>query len=318
MSSTGEQPLLANEERTSSSRFRKKHLLISFGVVATLALLGCLLKPSEPEYAFGMVPRARRAGSVQLNTNSDLRGAALGPTNATNILGELNSQCWNFPGGTCNVEECLPFRKATCTSNGLVWRICTCPTGCAGADFACHDTEYTKVADDFQLTNSHWPGQNLYISTFFTFSQLRVSTSSTDTFSLHELPGKNSKDGLKRYMLASTSSPDYVVALMGNKAANVVPYPGMSLFEVDAVNQLMDPTLVFWIVCKPKSGAKGLQFGVLSQDGYYIWAYVHTGSWLVYGWFHSLWGAPDDRAQWTPDKSLLEDYITDECPEDNN
>jgi len=317
MSSTIGQPLLENEERTYSSRIRKKHFLIAFGVVSTLMLLGCLLKQSEPERAFGLVPRHRRAGSAQLMSGSDLRGAALGSTNATDLLGERNSQCWNFPGGTCNVHDCLPFRRATCTSHALVFHICSCPTGCAGADFACHDTDYTKVADKFQLTNSHWPDQHLYVPTFFAYNQLRVSTTSTDTFSLHEVPGKNSKDGLKRYMFASTSSPDYVVALRANKADDITGLPSTNEFEVDVIHELSDPTWVFWIVCKPKSGAKGLQFGVLSSDGYYVWAYVHTGSWLVYGWFHSVWGAPDDRAQWIPDSTSLEESITDECPENN-
>eukprot|EP00928_Gymnodinium_smaydae_P053652 TRINITY_DN37593_c0_g1_i1.p1 TRINITY_DN37593_c0_g1~~TRINITY_DN37593_c0_g1_i1.p1 ORF type:complete len:351 (-),score=47.03 TRINITY_DN37593_c0_g1_i1:64-1044(-) len=319
-----QQPLLNSEPATASRCGRPKLLLAALGSLSVcLVLVATSLPQPGQELSVVMVPRAGSAGNA---------GADEASAKPVGLWGQhfhsLDKKCWSFTGGTCNVYGCNAERNATCVRPGLVFAYCDCPDGCAGPDGACHNEDNKLVTGEFTLTNVKWSDQHLYVPSFVLYNQLRTSAKGEDTeqykFQLYRVPGK-SPDGLQRYMLASESNPDYVVSMQDNWNAFVPSIPGQSVYKTnvikgagrgsDGMPHVILPQAVMWVVCRPKRGT-GLQIGVAlptygSDVQVYVWMYMHTGSWMTFGWVQTWWGEPDARARWTAEPPI---DVVDECP----
>uniref|UniRef100_A0A7S4RZR7 Uncharacterized protein n=1 Tax=Alexandrium monilatum TaxID=311494 RepID=A0A7S4RZR7_9DINO len=239
-----------------------------------------------------------------------LRAAgALNASAAVDLAAGYTRECWTYTGGTCNVQECKAYRKAVCTRSG-VFKLCTCGSGCAGADTACHPERNKLVAEDIPLESAYYPGYYLRVPTTIGFSQVRVSRTLDDAarFSLWRVPGE--ADGVKRYLIGPKEYPDYVleVANTGQLIGSdfkVIDSDPSSYFSFSGGSA--NPAFTFWDVCKV-NGHVRLGAGISSN---LLWAYSHMGTWLIYAWDQAVWGSPDERAEWKVDASVLE--ALDDC-----
>eukprot|EP00927_Polykrikos_kofoidii_P035229 TRINITY_DN2980_c0_g1_i1.p1 TRINITY_DN2980_c0_g1~~TRINITY_DN2980_c0_g1_i1.p1 ORF type:complete len:340 (-),score=37.37 TRINITY_DN2980_c0_g1_i1:140-1084(-) len=280
--------------------------------VCSVAAVGVILWAGMELESPGLVlvPAPR---STLLKRDSALRGqsaSSAANTSLANVvpieLAELSSvNCWKDTGGTCNIQQCLGWRRATCDRSGLIHH-CNCPDGCVGADFSCHDGRNEMISSGFQLTNGRWPTSYLYEPVSSFFNQLRVGGPGLgdNHFALHEVPGMH--NGRKKYMMSSVKFPDHLLAMKPTGKLIGSAWKGV---DVKSAN----PIFLLWTVCRPRNyDGPNLQFGIGNDEYKYAWIYVHSFSYLVYGWVESLWGSPDDRAQWTPSVHL--DATFDECP----
>jgi len=136
-----------------------------------------------------------------LNSMSLLEGNRLRKQNAKL---HANIDCLTNTGGTCVVQNCLEWRGPTNCS----WGGCYCQPGhCAGSDGKCYSKTYGTLLDRFRIRNVRWPDMYLYVSWFWFWNKLYVSSdgaTSAGEFNLKELP-----DG--DFILLSSLYPDYMI-----------------------------------------------------------------------------------------------------------
>merc|ERR1711920_402874 len=217
------------------------------------------------------------------------------------VVVPYSNQCYGFTGGTCLSKPCDAFRNAKCVDAK-----CVCARSCTGADGQCRTQSYRKVAGGFTLTNKRFSRSWLYFQTLSLLSQLKVAAEprwffgGQQLFDLYELPG--TIDGKKQYFLASTKWPSWVAAI---RPTGSVLTGSVSLFGLYALNLVhtiapWDPQQLTLQVCSMKKLGyeKEIMIGRTSVATHRTeWAYVHHGSWFVYGW--ALSQDPGDEGYWT-------------------
>mmetsp|Transcript_48682 Transcript_48682/g.106033 ORF Transcript_48682/g.106033 Transcript_48682/m.106033 type:complete len:356 (+) Transcript_48682:120-1187(+) len=119
---------------------------------------------------------------------------------------ENSLMCLTNTGGTCWMQDCHPWRGATC-----IWNVCRCTIGtCAGADGKCYAQQNKVDQDPVRFRNVAWPDRQLAMDRWSVrtvsdpgFGQAPTVAPETE-FILVRLP-----DG--EPMLASKASPGYVL-----------------------------------------------------------------------------------------------------------
>mmetsp|Transcript_68360 Transcript_68360/g.190725 ORF Transcript_68360/g.190725 Transcript_68360/m.190725 type:complete len:310 (+) Transcript_68360:77-1006(+) len=215
------------------------------------------------------------------------------------------STCYGFTGGSCATRDCDASRNAVCAEAK-----CVCKSGCTGVDGVCRDETYTKVGSDFTLVNVKYNWQGLYMQRFGVLGQLMTSAApdslffGSNKFDLFELPGRIK--GHKEYLLTSKIWPNWVASI---RTTGSVLSGSASLWGLYALNLYhtiapWDPqSLVVRICSMEKHGYKNaIMIGSPGATGRSIKAYLHHGSWFVYGW--DLSADPGEGGYWTVDKNL--------------
>lgn len=261
-------------------------------------------------------PEASSLGGASLASAARGAPAAAPARNASFV--DLDSptydvKCFAYTGGTCVTEACNAERKAECVSGK-----CVC-SGCAGADGTCHDDTNKLVASGFYLKNAKYDQYKMYFQRVSTFGQLSTTKMwsslnfDQDKFSIYELPGKG-EDGKPEYFLGSYKWSDYVV---GFKATTGTAFSPFAAYAVDLNKKgkllsIWGPSNIMLNVCRVNKASYqgGLQIGAkISATGGNIWAYVHGGSWFVYGSLSS----PGEGGIWYPDPPLPATAQIPEC-----
>jgi hypothetical protein len=185
-----------------------------------------------------------------------------------------SASCYTYTGGNCNLHTCDVSRGATC-ENGK----CLCEAACAGADGKCHQGETNMlVATDFTLTNVFWPKYSMYFQGASAMGQLKTTNSYSwlnlekDKFTLYRMPGPSN---MTRFMLGSVAYPSYV-ARIGLTVGTAISGHG---FYATELSEGKGPDVLASSVCYD-SAKNAIMLG--NKAGTY-WAYVHRGSWLVFG-----------------------------------
>lgn len=222
----------------------------------------------------------------------------------TEMMWRGRASCLKYTGGTCNVQDCYSWRDAACERSGLVHH-CNCQGGCVGADFKCHNSQNKLVRRGFHLSNGYWPDSYMYVPLSKYLWSLRVGNFGTgdNSFILFEVPGQVA--GSKKYTMSSLDFPARKIAMDTDRMLG-------DFYKVNDVGS-DNPAHLLWTICRPQ-GHTGpyLQIGTQDEHGGFVWAYVHSFSYIVYGWPQTLWGPPDTRAQWLP--STLLGMRFDHCP----
>eukprot|EP00927_Polykrikos_kofoidii_P034655 TRINITY_DN2935_c0_g2_i1.p1 TRINITY_DN2935_c0_g2~~TRINITY_DN2935_c0_g2_i1.p1 ORF type:complete len:318 (-),score=19.15 TRINITY_DN2935_c0_g2_i1:45-998(-) len=279
------------------------------GLVFGAILVGCTFMATR-RCRNGLVlgPTRRSASSIVSHAVSRSK-TRIETSNASNIVapteltGRGRASCLKFTGGTCNVKGCYSWRHAACERSGLLHH-CNCPGGCVGADFSCHNSQYRLIRQGFHLSNGRWPDSYLYVPLSRFLHSLRVGSIHTgdNRFILFEVPGE--LDGLKKYTISSSLFPGRQIAMV----PDVLPGDYYNIDDVESE----DPMRLLWTICRPRGhSGPNVQIGTRRQ-GYFVWAYVHSFSYIVHGWPESVWGPPDIRAQWRPSIPLGMKF--DDCP----
>lgn len=124
-----------------------------------------------------------------------------------------------------------------------------------------------------------------------------------DLFTLHRVPGNDSA-----FMLGSKKWPGYAVAMRQTEGTAL---SAMGMYEVKLSTRIApwNPSTVMLQVCslKKKTGQPHVKIGSLGRHGIPVWAYVHHGSWLVYG---SL-SDPGEGGHWIPEPPFEEGALPD-------
>lgn len=169
---------------------------------------------------------------------------------------------------------------------------CACPDGCLGADGNCYQQENKVIAKDFTIKNMKWPDNKMYVQRLSVFNQMKTTGFSStynlgqDLFTLYELPG--TLEGYKEYFLASSKWPDYVVAI-DTTGGTAVSLWGAYAVSLTKNHQPWNLRNVMMRVCSVRN--KGYPNAVmigssLKQAGSAVWAYIHSGSYFVYGYWY--------------------------------
>jgi len=240
-------------------------------------------------------------------------------TNETLVLlsGEapkFDATCFAFTGGTCLAGGCDASRNAECISGK-----CVC-AGCAGADGVCYKKQNKEVAKGFVLRNAKYEHYKMYFQRMSTFGQLSTTRLSTwmnmeqDKFNLYEIPAK-SKEGFTEYFLVSAKWPDYVVGMKATTGTAISPFAAyaVNLENKASVLDVWGPDNVMMRVCQmpeTSSYSGAIQVGASLTGGTTIWAYIHHGSWLVYGSVSS----PGPGGLWIPDPPIPKGILPN-CPQ---
>jgi hypothetical protein len=221
---------------------------------------------------------------------------------------QYNNFCYAFTGGTCAVDPCKDFRKASCVQGK-----CICTTedeskpSCTGVDGTCQSGVYEKVAEAVSFTNVYWPSQTLYMQKMSVFAQAATSSwtasllGNSAQFDIHELPGRINGTDKKMYFVTSAKWTTFTMAMRPTTGTALSPF---GLFTVNLDSKLLpyDPDgVVIHLCAMTKAGFAGNIMiespGTLATLGLVTKAYIHTGSWLVYG---SPLEDPGTGAYWTP------------------
>jgi len=208
----------------------------------------------------------------------------LPPQNAS-LMEEMfsaNAKCFGYTGGSCVTEHCAPYRHAQCHVGK-----CICKSGCAGADGKCYQQHNRLVAKGVLLRNAKYHHYKMYFQRMSTFGQMKTTSASSwmnmdqDKFDIYEVPG--SQFGHKEYFLASSKWSDYVLGMKATTGTAISPFGtyAVNLNKKGGVLDTWGPTNIMLRVCETATGA--LQIGAKMADANTIWAYVHHGSWYVYG-----------------------------------
>mmetsp|Transcript_143889 Transcript_143889/g.460602 ORF Transcript_143889/g.460602 Transcript_143889/m.460602 type:complete len:301 (+) Transcript_143889:84-986(+) len=214
------------------------------------------------------------------------------------------AKCFSDTGGTCATEACDADRGAQCASGK-----CICQGGCTGADGNCHPEENKVVATNFVLANAKFEGYKMFFKRVTTFGQMsttRLPSSfnmDQDKFDLYQLPGSDA--GTKEFFLVSSKWSDYVLGFKATTGTALSPFAAYAVDLAKKVDQTVDVWGVSNIMLKicavsPAEYAPtgGVRIGaVLPATDSTIWAYIHHGSWLVYGSMTK----PGDDGIWFPD-----------------
>jgi len=143
-------------------------------------------------------------------------------------------------------------------------------------------------------------------------SQLKTSAAPSITFgggqysNLYEMPGV--VKGKKQYFLSSNKWPTWVAAIRTTGSILSASVSVYGLFGVSLVHSIApwDPQGIDLQVCSLKRTgyANEVMIGSSGASGRTEWAYVHHGSWFVYGW--GLSQDPGEGGYWTvSDPSIL-------------
>mmetsp|Transcript_95648 Transcript_95648/g.241061 ORF Transcript_95648/g.241061 Transcript_95648/m.241061 type:complete len:340 (-) Transcript_95648:169-1188(-) len=212
------------------------------------------------------------------------RAERLAPRNAS-LLEEMYStsaKCFSYTGGSCISEHCAPYRHAQCHLGK-----CICQDGCAGADGKCYSQQNRLVAKGVLLRNGKYKHYKMYFQRMSTFGQMKTTRASSwmnmaqDKFDIYEVPGSDS--GHKEYFLASSKWSDYVLGMKATTGTALSPFAAYAV-NLDKKGGVLDtwgPTNIMLRVCETATGM--VQVGAKMADANTIWAYVHHGSWYVYG-----------------------------------
>lgn len=285
-------------------RFHKVALFVS-AFTATLIVavsLSAYAKPNRHQYQIGMTPK--RGFNLGFQEQSAL---------PTQLTAGYDDTCWTYTGGTCNVNACDAYRNATCTRVGVV-HYCLCPTGCVDSAFSCTSERNERVASGIEFWQA---GYKLYAPK--SFQQLKVGRDYTMqmawravpnfNFDVYQVPGDR-----VRYMINPTNYLDYTLSLtttsqVAGSLWGVFDTKPDSIFSGASA----DPLFMFWIICRAQNGNVRLGIDTTpGAQGAYIWAYVHSASYFVYGWVEAIWGAPDGRGEWSTDATFASKL--DPCP----
>ncbi|CAK9024644.1 unnamed protein product [Durusdinium trenchii] len=214
-------------------------------------------------------------------------------------MGSLAATCYGFTGGTCAYASCSSFRMAMCDAGK-----CMCPHGCAGADGRCYQSPNMVVASSFILTNVKYPKYRMYFKRVTTWGQMGTSSMPSfsffgaDLFDLYRVPGLF--DGKALFMIASHKWPSYVLAIRATTGTALSPFGTYSV-ELKDTSAPWKPEDIMLRVCSMASYGKPNAIMIGSAGAVKtIWAYVHMGSWSVYGSMSS----PGDGGGWMPNPPI--------------
>lgn len=280
-------------------------------VVVAAAVAGLILSATFAGYSVG-----KMSGNSEVDRDlihAQLTSIQHAHTNQTELAVVAYSEtCYGFTGGTCAQSECDPGRKATCSDLK-----CVCPGGCTGADGTCYSQSYTKVASKITLSPGKWPSHWLYMESVSLMSQLSVSGSpgfaffGNQYFDIYELPGK--VDGKKKFFIASNKWPTWVAAIRTTGSLLTASVSLFGLYGVSLPHTIApwDPQGIIVEVCKYPGGSVMIGNAPLGKRT--EWAYVHHGSWFVYGW--GLSQDPGDGGHWlvNDDNGAVEIKGLDAC-----
>lgn len=217
--------------------------------------------------------------------------------------------CFAYTGGTCVTGKCDGDRQASCVSGK-----CVC-SGCAGPDGKCYSGDNRLVSKGFVLRNAKYSHYKMYFQRVSTFGQMKTTRLShslnmnQDSFDLWELPGE--RDGRKMFFLGSAKWTSYVVGVKATTGTALSPF-GAYAIDLKGKASIFDvwgPSNMMLRVCSVSSRSPykgGVQIGaVMPKTGNTIWAYVHHGSWYVYGSMTS----PGTGGIWLPEPPLPDGAI---------
>jgi len=227
--------------------------------------------------------------------------------NASSSLPGYTTECFSFTGGTCLTAPCDAARGAECID-----KKCLCEKGCSGADGKCYEAKNKKVAGGFYLSNGKYDKYKMYFQSVSAFGQLKTTkmwssmNNEQDKFDLYEVAG--GAGSKKTYFLSSAKWPSYVVGFKATTGTSLSPFGAYAVDLKDKASVLdtWGPSNIMLKVCSlgPRSSYPGgVQIGTeLTTGSGTVWAYIHSGSYLVYGSITS----PGEGGIWVPDPPLPE------------
>merc|ERR1719361_2592833 len=181
-------------------------------------------------------------------------------------------------------------------------KVCTCTSGCVGADFACHASRNTITAANVSFESVTNTGSFLTVPTSVFSSQLTTSTTLDESsrFSLWQVPG--SFVGNRKYIISPLLYPDYDIQMSGAGFQSAKQWKAIDVDPDSWFNSgSSDPLQLFWIVCKFEGHVR-LGLDVVDKDitgnlqiTDRVWLYSGSITNYVYGWSTSRSGDPDDR-----------------------
>jgi hypothetical protein len=222
-------------------------------------------------------------------------------TNDVQKLYEAQQGCYAYTGGSCMTSACDPSRKASCQSKS-----CVCMAGCSGPNGTCFSGQTNLVvAAAITLKSKAWPSYAMYVQASSTFGQLKTTNAyewmnfGQDKFSIWKLPG--TLGGEAKYFLGSNKWPDSV--------ARVAMTTGTSFSTHGLYNSKLSddygPDAIALTICLRPTG--DIMLGSASATP--RWAYIHSGSWLVY----ATTGDPGSGGYWTPTPAIPQSALP-ACP----
>jgi len=134
-----------------------------------------------------------------------------------------------------------------------------------------------------------------------------ASFGGSQLFDVYELPGTPS--GRKEYFLASNKWTTWVASIRstgGPLSLSMNPW-GLYALNLDHSVAPWDPQNIIVHLCTLKNKVatpypNAIMIGSPGIQGNPIWAYVHRGSSLIYGWFAS--SDPGSGGYWTPSVTI--------------
>lgn len=238
---------------------------------------GCALSAAQ------LRARALQAGEKQQH-EGDLEGnSSTWPFSSSSAATKWHAKCFGNIGAAACADPAAPPGAGKCA----------CPNGCMGADGSCYTNVTNKlVASKFTIKNAKWPDYKMYVQRMSVFNQMKTTSFSSgynmgqDKFSLYQLPGKF--NGETMFFLGSDKWPDYVFALdsTGGTAVSLWGGYAVSLTEKHEPWSLKD---VMLRVCSARKTGHpdAIMIGSsVPSGGSTVWAYIHSGSWLVYGYWY--------------------------------
>lgn len=250
------------------------------------------------ECAFNAVQlRAVRASS---DSASGSTGEALDvvPSNRSE-LSRLSDSIWPFKGtkggavqGKDYNSKCFNNAGATGCGTSSATGSCVCPNGCMGADGSCYSQQNKLISRDFTLSNGEWSDHKMYVQRLSVFGQMKTTSLSSsynlgqDKFNLYELPGLF--EGQKEYFLASAKWSDYVVAMQATAGTAFTLWGAYSV-GLGTEHKPWSLKDIMLRICsaRNKGHPDAVMIGTsVPQGGSTIWAYIHRGSYFVYGYWY--------------------------------
>jgi len=234
-------------------------------VLLALQLLPAVWADASSEEACATTEEGEEAALLQL------RGGA-----EEELQGSYGTvTCYTNTGGSCYMGGCNASRAAKCVSS-----TCVCEGACAGANGQCYKGATNKqIAKGFKLKNYYWPKYSMYFQGESIFGQIKTTNAYSalnlhkDMFNLYKLPGASTKNA--SFFLSSYKYTD-LVARIGLTTGTALKTHG---FYATALKDGKSPDVLAVHVCYDAKH-KAIMIGNVAQTW---WAYVHRGSWLVYG-----------------------------------
>lgn len=279
--SSEENGLIADVEEPVMVRSRGRwHLpLTLLGVTAAIAVV-----------TFSATSKAAAGASVVVPRGLLFGGASI----------PASISCYPYTGGSCSLQNCDVRRGGTCQDNK-----CVCEAACAGSDGKCHKGKTnTVVATDFTLTNVYWPRYSMFFEGVSAMGQLKTTNAYSwmnmgkDKFSFYRLPGPSNET---RFLLGSVAYPSEA-ARVASTSGTAISGQGLDAIDLsDAVS--LDKLAVSACYDKAKSAV------MVGDKAGETWAYVHRGSWLVYG-SSAQRCKVGERGLWTPFPAFTAEQIS--------